>query len=189
MNEENTQTPKRCDAETITIGDRLSRIAYYEVIAVDEDKGVVTLQNQQGFKFNATCNIVEHEMFSASQYTSELKVTRTELVEHMEKAGDACFTVIFNKQATDKLISEKLAALDTDGNLNLSTDRERRRIARDLLMGDERRLVGNLLSTEPKLGRSVVRDLEIPDGRHNIRLVDHRTVKALILKNVRYYCD
>ncbi len=189
MSEESAPTPTRCDAETISVGDRLSRIAYYEVIEVDEDKGTFTLQNEKGFKFRVTRNIVEQEMFSAAQFNREVKLTRTELVEKMEGAGDACFTVIFNKQVTDKGMAQKLAAMDKAGELDLTSDRTRRALARELLVGQERRLVGYLVSSEPKLGRSVVVDLEVPEDSHNIRLVDHRTVTALILKNVRYFCD
>ena len=31
-------------------------------------------------------------------------------------------------------------------------------------------------------------DLEVPSGKHNIRMVDHRTIQSLVLKNVLYTC-
>lgn len=45
--------------------------------------------------------------------------------------------------------------------------------------------MGYLLETEPKMGRSQVIDLEAPAGRRH-RLVDHRTINWLILKNIKY---
>jgi hypothetical protein len=49
----------------------------------------------------------------------------------------------------------------------------------------ERVLRGRLVKHEALLGRSMVEDLDITDG-HKQRLVDHRTIKFLIVDNVRY---
>jgi len=49
----------------------------------------------------------------------------------------------------------------------------------------ERRLRGRLLDAEPLLGRSYVEDLEVKDGSP-VRLVDHRTIKMLIVDGVKY---
>lgn len=51
--------------------------------------------------------------------------------------------------------------------------------------GTERKLTGRLLETENQMGRSNVADLEITSG-NNMRQVDHRTIKYLILKGVKY---
>ena len=48
--------------------------------------------------------------------------------------------------------------------------------------GTERTLIGHFLHTEPLLGRSYVIDLEV----NAQRLVDHRTIKSLIVQNVKY---
>lgn len=50
--------------------------------------------------------------------------------------------------------------------------------------GTERQLTGRLLSTEPLLGRSFVEDLELV--RDRIRLVDHRTIKWIIVDDTFY---
>lgn len=178
---------KRCDASQIKVGERLSRTQYYEVLEIDEEKGMFTVSNEQGFKFKLTTGVLEAEMYSARQYTQERKITRSELADLLENAGDTCFTVTFLKQATDKGVAEKLAALDTLDALD--TDRKRRKFARDLLAGEQRELVGYLYKLEPKLGRSMVIDLEIPAGKHNIRMVDHRTVLSVIYKNTLYTCS
>lgn len=49
----------------------------------------------------------------------------------------------------------------------------------------ERKLRGRLLSSESILGRSTVEDLDEPDGKR-VRLVDHRTLKSIIIDNVKF---
>jgi hypothetical protein len=51
--------------------------------------------------------------------------------------------------------------------------------------GGERVLRGRLLRPEPLLGRSYVEDLDAP-ANSRIRLVDHRTIKCLIVDGVKY---
>ena len=50
--------------------------------------------------------------------------------------------------------------------------------------GSDRVLRGRLLRHEALMGRSYVEDLDI-DG-HNLRQVDHRNIKYLIVNNIRY---
>lgn len=51
--------------------------------------------------------------------------------------------------------------------------------------GSKRTLRGRLITPEPLLGRSMVEDLDISDG-HRLRLVDHRTIKWLVVDGVKY---
>ena len=51
--------------------------------------------------------------------------------------------------------------------------------------GDERVLRGRLIKPEPLLGRSLVEDLDVA-GDHRERLVDHRTIKYLIVDGVKH---
>lgn len=51
--------------------------------------------------------------------------------------------------------------------------------------GTERTLRGRLIKPEPLLGRSLVEDLDV-DGDHRERLVDHRTLKWLIVDGVKH---
>lgn len=55
--------------------------------------------------------------------------------------------------------------------------------------GTERILRGRLLAPEPLLGRSHVEDLDLPGNpgdASRIRLVDHRTIRWLIVEGVKY---
>lgn len=51
--------------------------------------------------------------------------------------------------------------------------------------GTERKLRGRLIQPEPLLGRSMVEDLD-EDKKNRVRLVDHRTIKSLIVDGVKY---
>ena len=94
--------------------------------------------------------LIEEAMNSAAQYSKEEKVSKTEAAQLLTSAGDAAFTVVFDKQD-----------------------------------GTERTLVGKLVDTENHMGRSNVDDLQITSGSPR-RQVDHRTLRSLILKGVKY---
>ena len=51
--------------------------------------------------------------------------------------------------------------------------------------GEERTLRGRLVKPEPLLGRSMCEDLDIASG-YRLRLVDHRTIKWIIVDGVKY---
>ena len=51
--------------------------------------------------------------------------------------------------------------------------------------GEERVLRGRLVTPEPLLGRSMMEDLDIR-GKNRLRLVDHRTIKYLVVEGVKY---
>ena len=46
-------------------------------------------------------------------------------------------------------------------------------------------IVGHLVKSDSQLGRSLVIDLNAPIG-HNYRLIDHRTIKEIVFRNVKY---
>lgn len=51
--------------------------------------------------------------------------------------------------------------------------------------GEERTLRGRLVSTEPLLGRSNCEDLDVTE-KHRLRLVDHRTIKWIIVNGEKF---
>ena len=169
---------KFCD---LNVGDRLSETQHYTIIKKTEK--AVTLKNERGFEYDATTSVVEEGMYSATQYDKQERVSRTQLIEILENSGGTVFQVNFNKKATYSTVSEKLAEANVR---DLGDPSALRQLSENLLLGEERTLTGYLVHTEPKLGRSQVVDLEVPTGQHNLRLVDHRTINWLILKNVRY---
>lgn len=172
---------KRTNAHQLQAGDRLSRVSYVQVMGKSPNGGL-RIQNQEGLVWTIDNSIVENEMYSASQYTEERTVSRTEMVEALEFAGDSIFTVVFDKKTNQKNITAALMGLEELPVKKAAANK----LAKSMMTGQERKLVGYLCSTEPKMGRSIVVDLEIDSDKHNLRLVDHRTVKELILRNTRY---
>lgn len=186
MNEINPT--RRTVAAALQVGDHLSRVQYYRVVARADEEGFVTVENTHGFQFKLRAEIVEAEMYSAGQYDREVRLTRSELAERLTAVGDTCFTVRFRKQVSERAVAARLAVLAADP-ASISDEAACRRLAKELLEGEERVLVGYLVDAQPRLGRSMVIDLDVEAGEHAIRMVDHRTISELITRNVRYFCD
>lgn len=117
-------------------------------------------------------------MHSGSLYDEEVEVTRTELVDVLLKARESVFTCSFHKKVTPEFVSDLLNGVTSDSDL---TSR-RKELAKSICMGQEVSMTCFLLSTEEKLGRSMVIDLSAPYGK-NFRQIDHRTIESMILEN------
>ena len=52
--------------------------------------------------------------------------------------------------------------------------------------GEERTLRGRLVSSEVLMGRVWVEDLDLPNTESRLRQVDNRTIKSLVVKNIKY---
>jgi hypothetical protein len=119
-------------------------------------------------------------MFSAHIFEEEVKVTRSELVELLMNAREACFTAFFHKKVNDdyvKSILSKMNASELKSNIN--------EVTKQLYQGKFHEIQCFLAGTEAKLGRSCVIDLTQPQGQ-GFRLIDHRSLEAIILKNKKY---
>ena len=144
-----TNVAKKSNFDELKMGDKLSVTYYLTINKVNADN--IEVRDNQGGNFTVRGKqLIENTMYAANQYKNSEKVTRTEMVEHLENAGDSVFTAVFDKQD-----------------------------------GTKRVLVGHLLSTEPKMGRSQVIDLDITTGNPT-RLVDHRTISSIIVKGTKY---
>ncbi|PSF37826.1 hypothetical protein C7H19_07530 [Aphanothece hegewaldii CCALA 016] len=179
---------KKVDFSKLKLGDYLFDIQYYKVVEVNPKS--IAVINERGFGSEIDKDIIEEGMYSASQYEFEKIVSRTEICEILEQAGNYIFTVNFNKQIREKDLKDKLLAAikDKKGNplSHLEIEKALSKVSQEAIQGEERTLVGYLLKVEPKMGRSTVIDIECPVERNRIRLVDHRTINWLILRNVKY---
>lgn len=173
----------KADFSQLQVGEYLSETQYYKIIALDKDS--IEVENERGLTFNIDSEIVEEGMWSASQYKTEKQITRTEICEHLAKAGNNIFTINFDKQVKVKDSSEKIQQLLANAD-NYKTKKSINEFTKDLLTGENRTLVGYLINCEPMTGRSTVIDLEISSDRHRLRQVDHRSIQWMILKNVKY---
>ena len=178
----------RIRAKNLQIGEYLSEVQYYKIVDLSDE--LVTLVNERGFQLNVDRDIIAEGMYSASQYKTEKLVTRTEICEQLERAGNHIFTVNFYKQVKTTDIQEKLLQAIQSDKSNSLTEAEIikafKKVSKTLLEGEERTLIGYLSKVEPKVGRSTVIDLELPKDKYRIRQVDHRTINWLILKNIKY---
>jgi hypothetical protein len=172
----------KCLLKDIKSGDKVSVTYYLNVINKNSDS--LDVEDQTGSKFAIRGkDLIEGTLNTAEQYTETRKVSRTELIEILENAGDTVFTANYNKLPNADTIAELL------GNYSINDfgdPKKLSKIAKEAMKGEERNLKGYLINIEPKMGRSSVIDLEIPKGEHNVRLIDHRTLNSIIIKNIKY---
>lgn len=174
----------KLDQSKLKVGDRLSRISYMEVLS--HYGGSVVVRNEEGLEWSIGKDIVAKECYSADQFNETKEVTRTELIEIFSKVGDSIFTVNFNKLPT----ADDFLALTRDEGNKIRSYKDMERDFKKL-KGEERTLVGYMTATENGFGRSTVVDLMIETKGtekqpYNLRQVDHRTLRWLICKNVKY---
>ncbi|MGI0482791.1 hypothetical protein ACN4EE_18645 [Geminocystis sp. CENA526] len=175
------------DVEKIQVGEYLAEIQYYKVIKVNPK--TIKVVSDKGVESNIDKELV-FEMYSASQYSIEKYITRTEINHILSNIGQQIFTVNFNKQVKPTDIKNKLltAIKDEEGNpLSYENiEKNLQKISKDLNKGEERTLIGYLLEINNEMGRSSAIDLEIEKGKNRLRQIDHRTINYLIFKNTKY---
>lgn len=181
------KTAKRLHVSSLKIGDYISETQYYRVLKIIKpstlsSNGEVQLVNDRGMKLSIDSNILEEGSYSADQVFEIESLSRTDLASVLESAKSDIFTVCFDKQPNPETLIQKLK--DTSFSI-LSENKTLKSLAKDLLQGEERILVGHLFNSEPKMGRSLVVDLEAED-EHPVRMVDHRTIKWIILRGKQY---
>ena len=163
-------------------GDKLSRISFMEVLGSNSQS--VHVRNEDGLEWYIGGSIVEDECYS-THYDSEEKIGKVEIAEILMGAKDAIIQVCFHKQATAETIKEQLESLAKMSRTQALKD------ITTLLKGAERVMIGQVVGSEPVLGRSILLDLEKKkeikgDWDARTRQVDHRTIKWLVYKNVKY---
>ena len=177
----------KSDVRKLRQGDMLSETQYYEVRRVTPTD--IDVINERGYEFSIGHGIVQEGIYSASQFVEEKLVTRTELIEIFSKVGDTVFEVGYNKQPKASDINDAIEGSNKGKILPIA---EMKKNIKKAFEGEERVLVGYLISIETGFGRSMVIDLQADkskstvDWDSRIRQVDHRTLKYLIHKNIKY---
>lgn len=87
--------------------------------------------------------------------------------------------------SADQVLTEKKVTKTEAAELVVSAHNVPFTVCFDKVDGTERVMRCRLVSPEPLLGRSHVVDLDITE-KHNLRQVDHRSIKWLILNTVKY---
>lgn len=178
----------KCDSTILKEGDVLSRISYMKIKSIQDNQ--VQVENENGYSWFITKDIIANECHSADQFDSEETVTRTRLAEMLEnEVKDTAFTVQFSKQANEKraieiLEKELKEEIPTEAK---SRKRKLKEIAQGCLEGEKRVLRGHLTRKDAFMGRSTVIDLDIPASeKGNERQVDHRSIDYIIFKRRKY---
>ena len=163
------------------VGDYLSMTEYYKVVRIEGDRLICTTPENKPICIDR--GVVDEHCYAATQFDQEQTVTRTEMVNILcHRTGDKVFTVEFEKQLTPQILDDHLQA---SGYSSEGAPTKRRKLVKDAMKGPPRRLIGRMKQLENGMGRSEVFDLELPP-KNNVRQVDHRTIKSLILMGVKY---
>jgi hypothetical protein len=172
--EEEKKEAHKWNARDLAVGNWFSATNYFKTKEQDGDQ-VMTVSG--GTNVAVSMDILAHEMDSASVYAKEEKLALTKVVKILKEAHSTAFTICFTCKVDEKQVQEKLKSLTA------AEFKDAKTVAKEVLTGKETTVVGRLSKTEGNLGRSLVVGL---DGFRNYASVDHRTIKSLIIKNVKY---
>lgn len=158
-------------------GEVLSETQYYTVEKTSDDK--VQLKNDLGENIVVDSKYVESCLNSASQYSTEKKVTKTEIANLFINNPLIAMTVNYNKQLDVNEILDDLV-----GETNKTK-------IKNLLKGEERTMIGRHFGEISDLGRVQFVDMEITKDTtksydNRLRQVDPRTLNWIIVKNTKY---
>ena len=174
------KTLHRWNRSLLKAGDFFSCHQYMQVVAVKGSD--VTLKNERGQTLVIDKQVLLNDSYSADHFEKEVSCTMTQLAEILKTAKDTVFQVEFEKKLDDKMIFEELSKLDASDFKNASKMAE---LSKSIIVGQAVSLVCHLVKSENHLGRSLVIDLN-SEAPHNFKQVDHRTIKSIILRNVKY---
>ena len=184
---------KKSDIKKIKVGDPWSRLSNGKVTKIT--KGSLYVENEAGKEWEIGFPIVEDEFYFADQFDTELKVTRTELSQIFINHPRIIMTACYHKQVKEKDLNEEFFKLyANEGGVIISKvdyTKKVKELTKVALKGEERVIVGRHESSIDDFGRMHFTDVEIEqdktkeyDVRH--RLVDPRTLKFVIVANVKY---
>jgi hypothetical protein len=165
---------KKLNAGQLKVGgDHMSRIQYMRVLAINGES--VEVEDETGFK-TISRSILEAQAYTAHQYTSVEKVSRTELARIAEQdVRDAVMSCSFTKLPSADDQEKALAQAD------LSTPAKRKRVAKEIATGPKRVMHCHITDTH-ELGRLPVYDLDAKGER----MIDLRSLEWLVYANTRY---
>jgi hypothetical protein len=166
------------DPLKLAVGNMFSGTSYYEVVS-DLGKGEVFCYEKNCDNRGVTIDksLLNEEMHSASLFESEEQLSLTNLATRLTEANNMCFQVCFHTKATEKSVVEELEDLKKAPDAKTAKE-----LAKKCLLGHESTLIARLSKAEGRLGRSLVIDLPT----QGYRQIDHRTLKWMVIDNVKY---
>jgi hypothetical protein len=119
-------------------------------------------------------DLLVRDSWSADHFGEEIKTTMTELAAILTLCKDTVFTVCFNKKVTEAEVQAALYGGVIGDKLS--------QIQKAVTVGEDCKITGYLAGLENDLGRSLVIDLNSKGHKY----VDHRSIKWIIHKNIKY---
>ena len=123
-------------------------------------------------------DVLEHEMYNSKVFGKKEKLALTKVVKLLREANTTVFTICFTCKVDEKEVQEKLKKVSE------KDFKDAKNLAKEIFVGREKTIVARLSKSENHLGRSLVLDLAA--GGRVYASVDHRNIKWVILKNVKY---
>jgi hypothetical protein len=182
------------DIKKLKKGDRISEQQYYEVLNVSGNS--VEVKNDEGNVITIGKDIVKRDCYDAGQFTNEVEMTRTDLINQFLNIGGEVFTVNYNKKVNktntvknvDEFIKELLLAPNTK-EINKLKKELKAQLKQDI-DGEERTATGYKTSVDFEKGRTVAIDMMKDRGKgsydNRIIQIDHRGLNWFIHKGVKY---
>ena len=149
--EEEKKGEAKWNPKALAVGNWFSGTSYFRAV---RDNGDQYITSSNGVEVAVSKDILEHEMYNASTYAKEEKLSLTKVVKVLRDAYTTAFSICFTCKIDDKQVQEKLK------NCNEKDFKDIKKLAKELLTGKETTVIGKLSKTEGNLGRSLVIDLE-----------------------------
>lgn len=171
----------------LKVGESLSETQYYRVAQIIGKE--VDVVNDLGQTITLPDIYVDACLVSASQYSKEEKISKTDAINLLTSSANMAITVNFNKKVDDKIAKQGLYDLyPNKGGKILSEGDFKKKVDasyKSITEGEERTMTGRHTGHINEFGRLSFTDMEITTG-HNQRQVDPRELNWMIIKGIKY---
>ena len=174
--DKNARFAPKWDKNNLAVGNWFSGTRYFKAISSKRDEVVCRSKGQE---ITISKDIMEYEMNNANVFENEEKLPLTKIATKLTEANNTAFTACFTSKVDEKAVKEKLSMCKAT---DLKDEAAAKALAKELLLGRERTITGRLSKAEGKMGRSLIIDL----NTNGYGQIDHRTLKWLIIDNVKY---
>ena len=168
------ESTDRCDVSKIGVGSIWTRHDAGEVTSIVGN--TIYLKNNKGDEWNITAPLVASQFSFADQYDEDIKITRTEMIGILKLNRQTAMTVVYHKKPDGKIIAKELAT-----GQDVITDRNWLIKINKLILGEERTMIGHHYGSFDEHER-----LRFREHGKGQRLIDTRTLKMIIVNQIRY---
>ena len=172
----------------IKVGQKLSETQFYSIVKIVGDK--VQLINDGGENIVVDKNYIDKCLNSSDNFTEEVKLNKTEMAEMFISNSRVLMTVCFFKQFKEGDVSNEILEAIKDAKIS-EIEKAVKKGVKKAIVGEERVMIGRHYGSVDEFGRIHFVDMEIERDAtksydNRMRLVDPRTIKSLIVNNVKF---